>query len=206
MTYSGASCSRMASRARRSRLRPARPRHGLDQQRVLGDREDMRAVGLAVPARDAGEPVRDVVDLDVERGGVEQIEPAARQHALPGAETGRLRWRQPPASFRLAAHARATCQPRLNTRLVRHGVAACCSLPPCGGGMGRGVKAISALRLGYPPPDRSQAGLRTVDLPLKGGGEARKDASLALAELLHASWRWHFTRWSLTMPTACMKA
>ena len=45
----------------------------------------MRAFGLPVPARDAGEPVRDVLDLDVERRGVEQIEPAPRQHALPGA-------------------------------------------------------------------------------------------------------------------------
>ena len=44
--------------------------------------------GLAVPARHAGEPVRDVVDLDVERRRVEQIEPAARQHALPGAVRG----------------------------------------------------------------------------------------------------------------------
>ncbi|MGY3293718.1 hypothetical protein ACVWWP_006785 [Bradyrhizobium sp. LM3.6] len=29
--------------------------------------------------------MRDVADLDVERGGIEQIEPPARQHALPGA-------------------------------------------------------------------------------------------------------------------------
>ena len=45
----------------------------------------MVAAGLAVPARDAGEPMRDVGDLDVERRGVEQVEPAAGQHALPGA-------------------------------------------------------------------------------------------------------------------------
>ena len=57
----------------------------LDQQRVLGDREGVVADGLAVPAGDAGKPVRDVGDLDVERRGVEQIEPAAGQHALPGA-------------------------------------------------------------------------------------------------------------------------
>jgi hypothetical protein len=30
---------------------------------VLGDRKDMRALGLAVPAGDAGEPMRDVGDL-----------------------------------------------------------------------------------------------------------------------------------------------
>ena len=52
---------------------------------MLRDRKDVRPVGLAVPARDARETMRDVLDLDVERGGVEQIEPAARQHALPGA-------------------------------------------------------------------------------------------------------------------------
>ena len=44
-----------------------------------------RADGLAVPACDARQPVRDVGDLDVERGGIEQVEPSARQHALPGA-------------------------------------------------------------------------------------------------------------------------
>ena len=45
----------------------------------------MRAFGLAVPASDAGEPVRDVFDLDVERGGVEQVETPPAQHALPRA-------------------------------------------------------------------------------------------------------------------------
>jgi hypothetical protein len=43
------------------------------------------ALRLAVPARHPGKPVGDVLDLDVERRGVEEIEPAARQHALPGA-------------------------------------------------------------------------------------------------------------------------
>ena len=56
-----------------------------DQQRMLGDRENLRPVGLAVPARDAGEAVGDVGDFDVERGGVQQVEPAPRQHPLPGA-------------------------------------------------------------------------------------------------------------------------
>jgi hypothetical protein len=45
----------------------------------------MGAARLAVPAGDAGEAMGDVLDLDVERRGVEQVEPAARQHALPGA-------------------------------------------------------------------------------------------------------------------------
>ncbi len=41
----------------------------LDDQRVLRHRERMVAGGLAVPAGDAREPVRDVLDLDIERGG-----------------------------------------------------------------------------------------------------------------------------------------
>ncbi len=48
----------------------------LHQQRVLGDRKDVRPDGLAVPARDPRETMRDVLDLYVERGGVEQIEPS----------------------------------------------------------------------------------------------------------------------------------
>ncbi|MNC51648.1 hypothetical protein D3C75_1009470 [compost metagenome] len=46
----------------------------LDHQRVLGDREGVLADGLAVPARDAGQAVGDVLDLDVERRGIEQVE------------------------------------------------------------------------------------------------------------------------------------
>src|SRR6185295_9022100 len=49
----------------------------------------MRAFGLAVPARDARKTVRDVLDLDVERRGIEEIQSAAGKHALPGA--GRCR-------------------------------------------------------------------------------------------------------------------
>src|SRR5262245_278110 len=64
----------------------ARARDRFDQQRMLGDGQDVRALGLPVPAGDAREPVRDVGDLDVERGRVEQIEPAPGQHALPSAE------------------------------------------------------------------------------------------------------------------------
>ena len=39
----------------------------LDQKRVLGDREGVLSKRLPVPAGNAGKPVRDVVDLDVER-------------------------------------------------------------------------------------------------------------------------------------------
>ena len=40
------------------------------QHAMLGHGEGMVALGLAVPARHAGEAVRDVLDLDVERGGI----------------------------------------------------------------------------------------------------------------------------------------
>ena len=80
-------------------------RDDLDQQRMLGDGEDVRALGLAVPARHARETMGDVLDLDVERRGIEQVEPAPRQHALPRAERlgahgrFRLRGHQRPASL-----------------------------------------------------------------------------------------------------------
>ena len=113
ITYSGASCSSTASRAAavEPRLRCARDR--LDQQRVLRDREDMRAHGLAVPARDAGEPVRDVLDLDVERRGIEQVEPAARQHALPGAADGSCADRRGFVGVRVSAVASPSVAARL---------------------------------------------------------------------------------------------
>ena len=47
----------------------------LDQHAMLGDRKGMVARGLPVPARHAGKSMRDVLDLDVERRGVEQVEP-----------------------------------------------------------------------------------------------------------------------------------
>ena len=39
----------------------------------------MRPLGLAVPAGDAGEPVRDIADFDIERRRIEQVEPTAGQ-------------------------------------------------------------------------------------------------------------------------------
>jgi hypothetical protein len=47
------------------------------------------ALRLPVPARDAREAVRNVIDFDIERGGVEQIQPSSRQHALPCARCAR---------------------------------------------------------------------------------------------------------------------
>ena len=105
--------------------------HGFHQQRVLRHREDMRAAGLPVPARDARQAMGDVGDLDIERRGVEQIEPPPRQHPLPGA-----------------------------------GGDAC----------GRFSRRHLALR----------RGLRSLPLQF--------------------SWQKQVTRWSLTMPVACMKA
>ena len=50
----------------------------LHQQRnAAPPRRHAIALGLAVPARHAGQPMGDVLDLDVERRGVEQVEPAA---------------------------------------------------------------------------------------------------------------------------------
>ena len=60
----------------------------LDHHRMLGDGEGVLARGLAVPAGDAGQPVGDVLDLDVHRRGVQKVQPAAGKHPLPGP--GRL--------------------------------------------------------------------------------------------------------------------
>ena len=53
-------------------------RQCFDQHAMLRHGEDVRALGLAVPARDARQSMRDVFQLDVERRGVEQIEPPPR--------------------------------------------------------------------------------------------------------------------------------
>jgi hypothetical protein len=74
---------------------------GFDQHAMLGHREGMVALGLAVPAGDAGEAMGNVLDLDVERRRIEQVEPAAGQHALPGA--GRSAFNAGRASLRLVA-------------------------------------------------------------------------------------------------------
>jgi hypothetical protein len=48
-----------------------------------------------------------------------------------------------------------------------------CSLPPCGGGLGRGVATHRDLRRGTPLP----APLRAADLPQKGGGDNKERPS-----------------------------
>ena len=57
----------------------------LDEHRVLGNGEGVRAGRLAVPARDTGKSVCDILDGDVVGRWREQIETAAREHSLPGA-------------------------------------------------------------------------------------------------------------------------
>ena len=58
---------------------------GLNEQRMLGHRKNIRSFGLAVPARDAGKAMGYIGNFNVERGGVEQVEPTTRQHPLPSA-------------------------------------------------------------------------------------------------------------------------
>ena len=68
-----------------------------DQHAVLRDGEGVVAVGLAVPARDAGEAVSDVFDLDIEGGRVQKVESAAGQHPLPSPRFHRfLQFRHGP--------------------------------------------------------------------------------------------------------------
>ena len=44
------------------------------------------ALGLAIPPGHPRQPMGDVLDLNVKRRGVQQIEPAPRKHPLPGAK------------------------------------------------------------------------------------------------------------------------
>src|SRR5215467_1164951 len=55
---------------------------------MLGHRKSVLAVGLPIPTGDASKPVGDVLDLDVERRRVEQVEPSPAQHALPRPRSG----------------------------------------------------------------------------------------------------------------------
>ena len=85
ITYSAASCSRAASRQRGASPGWMWAQISSTTTRVLGDGKGVLAHRLPVPARHPGQAVGDVLDLDVERGGVQQVEPAAGKHALPGA-------------------------------------------------------------------------------------------------------------------------
>ena len=58
---------------------------------MLRDREDLGPLRLAIPAGHARQAMGDVGDLDVDRRGVDQVEPPPRQHALPGARLSAIR-------------------------------------------------------------------------------------------------------------------
>jgi hypothetical protein len=45
----------------------------------------MFSLGLTVPAGDPRQPMRDIFDFNVEGRRVQQVEPAAAEHALPGS-------------------------------------------------------------------------------------------------------------------------
>ncbi len=62
------------------------------QEAMLRHGEGVRALCLSVPSRHAGQAVGDVADLDIERGGVEEIETPPRQHALPGSRRRGCLW------------------------------------------------------------------------------------------------------------------
>jgi hypothetical protein len=52
---------------------------------MLRNGKDVRPLGLPIPARDPRQPMGDVVEFNIKRGGVEQIEPPTGEHTLPGA-------------------------------------------------------------------------------------------------------------------------
>ncbi len=55
----------------------------VDEHAMLGHRKGVIAPGLPVPAGDAGKPMGNVRNLDVERRGVQKVEPPPAQHPLP---------------------------------------------------------------------------------------------------------------------------
>ncbi len=133
ITYSAASCQQRRELELGRGVGLLHGEQRLDEERVLRDREDMAPLGLAIPARRAGKPMRDVLDLDIERRRVEKIEPASGQHALPGARRrrggglGRRRAhadaaRRTPAEFtlRLPSSTALSAAP-WQERRIRHG-------------------------------------------------------------------------------------
>ena len=86
------------------------------QQRMLGHRIGPVAPRLAVPARDEGQSVGDILDFDIHRRRVQQVEPPARQHPLPRAAVPwpfrspilpAAQWRRPTQGSRHTAPARS---------------------------------------------------------------------------------------------------
>ena len=122
------------------------------------------ADGLAVPARHPGEAVGDVLDLDVERGGIEQVEPAARQHALPGARRRRKRGRGSSCGWpsRRMCHNGATRGNR------------------CSGRNAPAERARDRPFDGRGP--RDSAGSRSTKVGALGGGRERQRAAVVLGK------------------------
>ena len=63
-------------------------RQRLNQQGVLSNGEDVRPLRLPIPAGNARQSVRYILQFDIKRGGVEQVEAPPREHALPCARPG----------------------------------------------------------------------------------------------------------------------
>src|SRR5262249_32986198 len=87
-----------------------RARNGFDQEGMLRDRKSMIADCLAVPTRDPRETVRDILDLDVERRRVQQVQPASAQHTLPGPRGWRGKPRHGLAYLRAAEAKRSATE------------------------------------------------------------------------------------------------
>src|SRR5689334_14078435 len=94
----------------------------------------MRAAGLAVPARHPRQAMGDIFDFDVERRGVEQIEAASREHALPGARGRNCadRWLRGFCVFGHVAFDNLGIQAPESFSKANYNM----SFPPCGGGKG----------------------------------------------------------------------
>jgi hypothetical protein len=65
-----------------------------DDYRMLGYREGVAALCLAIPAGHTSEAMGNVLDLDIHGRGMGKVEPTSRQHALPDSRwfNRTLRW------------------------------------------------------------------------------------------------------------------
>src|SRR6185295_6198920 len=88
-------------------------RDALYQHTVLRHGKCMLALGLAVPSRHARQSVCDVLNFDIQRRGIQQVQPATAEHALPGARL--IRGHVGPLSKRYHL-SRFACIPRASVR------------------------------------------------------------------------------------------
>ena len=84
-TYSGASWRRKIRLHSAGALPASAVAIRSTRSECCATRINVVAMRLSVPARHPRDPMCNVLDLDVERRRIEQIETAARQHPLPGA-------------------------------------------------------------------------------------------------------------------------